>query len=197
MKNFIVPVEKLISAFNKLPGVGRKTATRYAYSVIGMDEATADEFATAIRNVKNEVKYCAVCGNFTDREVCQICERGNRKLVCVVAEPKDVLALERVTDFDGTYHVLHGLLNPLAGKSAEDIRVKELLQRVNTDAVSEVILATSPTVEGEATAIYLSGLLKPLGVRVTRIAQGVSMGTDIEYVDEVTLARAIEDRREI
>jgi len=187
----------LISAFNKLPGVGRKTATRYAYSVISMDEATADEFATAIRNVKNEVKYCAVCGNFTDREICQICERGDRTLVCVVAEPKDVLALERVTDFGGTYHVLHGLLNPLAGKSAEDIRIKELLHRVSADSVREVILATSPTVEGEATAIYISGLLKPLGVRVTRIAQGVSMGTDIEYVDEVTLARAIEDRREI
>ncbi len=197
MKNFIIPVEKLISAFNKLPGVGRKTATRYAYAVIGMDDETAEEFASAISSVKKEVKYCAVCGNFTDREICQTCERGDRTLVCVVAEPKDVLALERVTDFDGTYHVLHGLLNPLAGKSAEDIRIKELLHRITTDKVREVILATSPTVEGEATAIYIGGLLKPLGVRVTRIAQGISMGTDIEYVDEVTLARAIEDRREI
>ncbi len=197
MKNFIVPVEKLIAAFNKLPGVGRKTATRYAYSVIGMDDETANEFATAIRNVKSEVKYCAVCGNFTDREICQTCERGDRTLVCVVAEPKDVLALERVAEFDGTYHVLHGLLNPLAGKSAEDIRIKELLHRISEDKVREVILATSPTVEGEATAIYIGGLLKPLGVRVTRIAQGVSMGTDIEYVDEVTLARALEERREI
>ncbi len=197
MKNFIIPVEKLISAFNKLPGVGRKTATRYAYSVIGMDGETAEEFASAILNVKKDVKYCSVCGNFTDREICQTCEKGDRTLVCVVAEPKDVLALERVTDFNGTYHVLHGLLNPLAGKSAEDIRIKELLHRITTDKVREVILATSPTVEGEATAIYISGLLKPLGVRVTRIAQGVSMGTDIEYVDEVTLARALEDRREI
>lgn len=126
-----------------------------------------------------------------------MCERGDRSLVCVVAEPKDVLALERVTEFDGTYHVLHGLLNPLAGRSAEDIRIKELLSRIHHDGVREVILATSPTVEGEATAIYIGGLLKPLGVRVTRIAQGVSMGTDIEYVDEVTLARAILDRREI
>ena len=197
MKNFIIPVEKLISAFNKLPGVGRKTATRYAYAVINMSEDSAQEFADAISNVKRKVRYCAVCGNFTDREICQICERGDRTLVCVVAEPKDVLAMERVTEFDGTYHVLHGLLNPLEGKTANDIRIKELLQRISRDGVHEVIMATSPTVEGEATAIYISNLIKPLGVRVTRIAQGVSMGTDIEYVDEVTLARAIEDRREI
>ncbi len=197
MKNFIAPVEHLIAAFNRLPGVGRKTATRYAYSIINMSEDRAREFADAILSVKREVRYCSVCGNFTDREVCKVCERGDRSLVCVVAEPKDVLALERVTEFDGTYHVLHGLLNPLAGRSAEDIRIKELLSRIQHDGVREVILATSPTVEGEATAIYIGGLLKPLGVRVTRIAQGVSMGTDIEYVDEVTLARAILDRREI
>ncbi len=197
MKNFIIPVEKLISAFNKLPGVGRKTATRYAYAVINMSEDSAREFADAITNVKREVRYCSVCGNFTDREICQTCERGDRTLVCVVAEPKDVLAMERVTEFDGTYHVLHGLLNPLEGKTANDIRIKELLHRITQDGVREVIMATSPTVEGEATAIYVSNLIKPLGVRVTRIAQGVSMGTDIEYVDEVTLARAIEDRREI
>lgn len=197
MKNFIIPVEKLISAFNKLPGVGRKTATRYAYAVINMSEDSAREFADAITNVKREVRYCSVCGNFTDREICQTCERGDRTLVCVVAEPKDVLAMERVTEFDGTYHVLHGLLNPLEGKTANDIRIKELLHRITQDGVREVIMATSPTVEGEATAIYISNLIKPLGVRVTRIAQGVSMGTDIEYVDEVTLARAIEDRREI
>jgi len=197
LKNFIIPVEKLISAFNKLPGVGRKTATRYAYAVINMSEDSAREFADAITNVKREVRYCSVCGNFTDREICQTCERGDRTLVCVVAEPKDVLAMERVTEFDGTYHVLHGLLNPLEGKTANDIRIKELLHRITQDGVREVIMATSPTVEGEATAIYVSNLIKPLGVRVTRIAQGVSMGTDIEYVDEVTLARAIEDRREI
>lgn len=197
MKNFIAPVEKLIAVFNRLPGVGRKTATRYAYSIINMPEDKAREFAEAILTAKQEVRYCSVCGNFTDREICKVCEHGDRSLVCVVAEPKDVLALERVTDFDGTYHVLHGLLNPLAGKSANDIRIKELLTRIRADGVREVILATSPTVEGEATAIYISSLVKPLGVRVTRIAQGVSMGTDIEYVDEVTLARAILDRREI
>lgn len=197
MKNFIVPVERLISAFGKLPGVGRKTATRYAYYCINMSEEQATAFANAIVNAKREVRYCSVCGNFTDREVCKVCECGDRGLVCVVAEPKDLLALERVVDFGGTYHVLHGLLDPLKGKSANDIRIKELLNRVNNDNVREVILATSPTVEGEATAIYISGLLKPMGVRVTRIAQGVSIGTDIEYVDEVTLSRAIEYRKEL
>lgn len=197
MKNFILPVEQLISALNQLPGVGRKTATRYAYSIINMSEQKARAFAEAILRVKQDVRYCSVCGNFTDRAICQTCERGDRTLVCVVAEPKDVLAMEKVTEFGGTYHVLHGLLDPLAGKTHHDIRIRELLERIRTDGVREVIMATSPTVEGEATALYISGLLKPLGVRVTRIAQGVSMGTDIEYVDEVTLARAIEDRREI
>lgn len=197
MKNFIVPVEKLISAFSRLPGVGRKTATRYAYFCINMPDIDAQNFANAILEAKQDVHYCSICGNFTDREVCSTCERGDRSLVCVVAEPKDVLAMERVADYSGTYHVLHGLLNPLEGKTVNDIRIKELLDRVNKDQIREVILATSPTVEGEATAIYISNLLKPLGVRVTRIAQGVSMGTDIEYADEVTLTRALEDRREL
>lgn len=197
MKNFIIPVERLISAFSRLPGVGRKTATRYAYYCINMSNEDAQSFADAILDAKEKVKYCTICGNFTDKDVCNTCLRGDRKLVCVVAEPKDVLALEKVTDFNGTYHVLHGLLNPLEGKTANDIRIKELLERVNKDKVQEVIMATNPTVEGEATAIYISNLLKPLGVKVTRIAQGVSLGTDIEYVDEVTLSRAIEDRREL
>lgn len=198
MKNFIVPVEKLIAAFNKLPGVGRKTATRYAYFCINrMSSADALGFANAIIDAKNEVHYCSVCGNFTDLDVCHTCSTGDRSQICVVAEPKDVLAMEKVADYTGTYHVLHGLLNPLEGKTANDIRVKELLTRITPDKVREVILATSPTVEGEATAIYISSLIKPLGVKVTRIAQGVSMGTDIEYVDEVTLSRAIENRREL
>ena len=162
-----------------------------------MSNEDAQSFADAILDAKEKVKYCSICGNFTDKEICNTCLRGNRKLVCVVAEPKDVLALEKVSDFSGTYHVLHGLLNPLEGKTANDIRIKELLDRVHKDEVQEVIMATNPTVEGEATAIYISNLLKPLGVKVTRIAQGVSLGTDIEYVDEVTLSRAIEDRREL
>lgn len=197
MKNFIVPIEKLIACFSKLPGVGRKSAIRYAYHIINSKDADVRSFAQALLDVKTQVHYCAVCGNFTDKEVCDVCRTGDRTVVCVVAEPKDVLALEKVTDFGGTFHILHGLLNPLEGVTPNDIRIKELLTRVSQDNVQEVIMATSPTVEGEATAIYIGNLLKTLGVKVTRIAQGVSLGTDIEYVDEVTLSRAIEDRREI
>ncbi len=197
MKNFILPIEKLVASFSKLPGVGRKTAVRYAYYIINSSNADVRAFAETMVNAKETVHYCSVCGNFTDREICEVCTRGDRGLVCVVAEPKDVLALERVSDYNGTYHVLHGLLNPLEGITPNDIHIKELLDRVGKDHVREVIMATSPTVEGEATAIYISNLLHPLGVKVTRLAQGVSLGTDIEYVDEVTLSRALEDRREI
>ena len=197
MKNFILPIEKLVASFSKLPGVGRKTAVRYAYYIINSSNADVRAFADTMMQAKQTVHYCSVCGNFTDREVCEVCAHGDRGLVCVVAEPKDILALERVSDYNGTFHVLHGLLNPLAGITPNDIHIKELLERINTDNVREVIMATSPTVEGEATAIYISNLLHPLGVKVTRLAQGVSLGTDIEYVDEVTLSRALEDRREI
>ncbi len=197
MKNFILPIEKLVASFSKLPGVGRKTAVRYAYYIINSSNADVRAFADTMMQAKQTVHYCSVCGNFTDREVCEVCAHGDRGLVCVVAEPKDILALERVSDYNGTFHVLHGLLNPLAGVTPNDIHIKELLERINTDNVREVIMATSPTVEGEATAIYISNLLHPLGVKVTRLAQGVSLGTDIEYVDEVTLSRALEDRREI
>lgn len=197
MKNFIIPIEKLISYFSKLPGVGRKTAIRYAYHIINASNEEVRAFANSMVEAKELVHYCRICGNFTDKDICDICRTGDKKIVCVVAEPKDILALEKVTDFGGTFHVLHGLLNPLEGITPNNIRIKELLQRVQQDKVNEVIMATSPTVEGEATAIYISNLLKPLGVKVTRIAQGVSLGTDIEYVDEVTLSRAIEDRREI
>ena len=197
MKNFIIPIEKLISYFSKLPGVGRKTAIRYAYHIINASNEEVRAFANSMVEAKELVHYCSICGNFTDKDICDICRTGDKTIVCVVAEPKDILALEKVTDFGGTFHVLHGLLNPLEGITPNNIRIKELLQRVQQDKVNEVIMATSPTVEGEATAIYISNLLKPLGVKVTRIAQGVSLGTDIEYVDEVTLSRAIEDRREI
>lgn len=197
MKNFILPIEKLIAEFSHLPGVGRKTATRYAYSIINKDMQEVQDFASALLEAKRLVKYCSVCGNFTDSDICEVCKKGDRKLVCVVAEPKDILAFEKVREYNGTYHVLHGLLSPMEGKTAEDIRIKELLARVSGDDVSEVIMATPPTVEGEATAIYISKLLKPLGVKVSRIAQGVSMGTELEYVDEVTLGKALNERREI
>lgn len=197
MKNFILPIEKLIAEFCKLPSVGRKTATRYAYSIINAKPEDVQNFASAMLEAKRLVKYCDVCGNFSDSNICEVCKKANRNLVCVVAEPKDILALEKVRDYSGTYHVLHGLLSPMEGKTAEDIRIKELLARISNDNVKEVIMATPPTVEGEATAIYISKLLKPLGVKVTRIAQGVSMGTELEYVDEVTLGKAINERREI
>lgn len=197
MKNFILPIEKLVAEFSHLPSVGRKSAIRFAYYIINSSEESVNNLVSALVEAKKSVHYCKVCGNFTDNEICSTCLTGDRKLVCVVAEPKDVLALERVSEYNGTFHVLHGLLDPMKNISPNDLRIKELLTRVSEDGVEEVVLATNPTVEGEATAIYLGNLLKPLNVKVTRIAQGVSVGTDIEYVDEHTLAKAIDDRREI
>lgn len=186
---------RLVNKFTKLPGVGAKTAQRYAYGVLDMSDADAEDFCAAIMEVKRTVRYCSVCGNLTDKEVCDICERRDRSVICVVAYPKDVLALERAAGFTGVYHVLHGTLNPLEGRGANDIRIKELLARL--DGVTEVIMATNPDVEGEATAMYIAKLLKPLGITVTRIAQGISMGSDIEYADEVTLSKALDARTEI
>ena len=195
--NYILPIEKLINSFQKLPGVGYKTAQRYAYSIINMEKEQVKDFANSLVSVKENVKYCSVCGNFTDRDVCTICSERKSDIICVVKEPKDVLALEKVKDFDGLYHVLHGCISPIDGKGPDDIRIKELLDRIKKGNISEVILATNPDVEGEATAMYIAKLLKPLGVKVTRIAQGISIGSDLEYADEVTLSRAIEDRREL
>lgn len=188
-------IEKLIVAFSSLPGVGKKTAQRYAYSVVDMDAETARDFADAIVKVKDEIKFCSVCGNLTDRDVCEICSTRDHSVICVVAQPKDILAIEKVAGRNFTYHVLGGTLNPLEGKGPNDLRIKQLLARL--DGVNEVIIATNPDVEGEATAVYLARLLTPLGVKVTRIAQGVSMGSEIEYADEVTLLRAIDSRTEI
>lgn len=178
-----------------LPGVGQKTAQRYAYAVIGMNNEDAAEFSDAIREVKEKIKFCSVCGNFTEDDVCEICKTRDHSVICVVSEPKDILALERVAGRTFVYHVLGGTLNPLEGRGPDELRIKELLGRL--DGVKEVIVATNPDVEGEATAVYLARLLKPMGVKVTRIAQGVSMGSEIEYADEVTLSRALESRTEI
>ncbi|MBR1925521.1 MAG: recombination protein RecR [Clostridia bacterium] len=197
MKNFIEPIERLVEEFSRLPGVGKKTATRYAYKIINMTEAQVKSFADSMLKAKENVHFCQICGNWTDSDICAICTKGNQKVVCVVAEPKDILSLEKVRDFGGVYHVLHGLLDPMNGKGPQDINIKGLLERVQKYDVKEVIMATSPTVEGEATAMYIAKLLKPLNVLVTRIAQGVSLGTDLEYVDEVTLTRAIQDRKEL
>lgn len=192
--NYILPIEKLINCFQKLPGVGYKTAQRYAYSIINMEKEQVKDFSDSLVSVKENVKYCKVCGNFTDKEVCTICSERKSDVICVVKEPKDVLALEKVKDYDGLYHVLHGCISPIEGKGPDDIRIKELLDRIKTENIKEVILATNPDVEGEATAMYIARLLNPLGIKCTRIAQGVSIGSDLEFADEVTLTKAINAR---
>lgn len=197
MKDFIEPIARLIGAFQKLPGVGQKTAQRYALKVINMSESEVKDFADSLLYAKNNVKYCSVCGNYTDRDPCEICGTRDRSVVCVVKDPKDVMAIERIRDYNGVYHVLHGVLSPMEGVGPNDIRLKELVARVGADNVKEVIVATNPDVEGEATAMYIARLLKPLGVKVSRIAQGISIGSDLEYADEVTLSKAIENRMEL
>ena len=197
MKNNIESIDRLINSFTKLPTVGSKTAERYAYAVINMDKIDVEEFAKNLLEVKASIKYCKVCGNWSDSEICGICSRRSSETVCVVKEPKDVVAMEKVRDYNGTYHILHGYISPLDGKGPDDIRIKELLARVSTGEVKEVIMATNSDVEGEATSMYIAKILKPLGVKVTRLAQGISMGSDIEYQDEVTLTKALQDRREI
>ncbi len=197
MSEFDEPIERLIEYFRSLPGVGKKTAQRYAFFIIENNRDKAVNFAKAIVEVKDKVKLCSVCGNYSSGEICPICQRRNRQIVCVVQEPKDIISIEKVKSFDGTYHVLFGCINPLENKGPNDIRIKELLSRVSQDDIKEVIMATNPDVEGEATAMYIAKILKPMGVKVTRLAQGISMGSDIEFADEVTLSKAIADRKEI
>jgi recombination protein RecR len=189
---------RLIDEFSKLPGVGAKTAQRLAFYVLNMEFSDAKRLSEAIVDAKNNIKYCSCCGNLTDTDPCMICGNTSRDsdTICVVQEPKDVIAMERTREFRGLYHVLHGAISPLGGVGPDDIRIKELLSRM-TPEVKEVILATNPNVEGEATAMYISRILKPLGVKVTRIAHGIPVGGDLEYADEVTLSKALEGRREI
>ena len=197
MDVFIEPIGKLINEFSKLPGVGKKTAQRYAYKIIGMTDAEARSFADSIINCKRKVRYCRICGNFTEEEVCDICKKRDKSSICVVKEPKDVIAMEKLHEFDGVYHVLHGVISPMDGIGPNDIHIKELLSRVNEGGVTEVIMATNPDVEGEATAMYIAKLLKPLGVKVTRLAHGIPIGSELEYTDEVTLSRALSERKQI
>ena len=197
MEVFIEPIGRLMNEFSKLPGVGKKTAQRYAYKVVNMSESEARAFADAILNVKRKVRFCKVCGNFTENEVCDVCRTRDKSQICVVKEPKDVVALEKLHEYKGVYHVLHGVIDPMNGVTPNDIRIKELLERVAEGGVKEVIMATNPDVEGEATAMYIAKLLKPLGVTVTRLARGVPVGSELEYADEVTLARAIIERKAI
>lgn len=196
--NQIDSMERLVNEFSRLPGVGKKTAQRYAYYLLTLDENQVKDFADAMVNAKQTIHYCKVCANFTDKEICDICSRPKKdNIICVVKEPKDVTVLEKVREFNGTYHVLHGVINPLEGKGPNDINIKSLLARVQAENIAEVIVATNPDVEGEATAMYIANLLKPLGVKVTRIAQGVSMGSELEYTDAMTLSKALQSRREM
>lgn len=197
MKDEIESLQKLINAFTYLPGVGRKTAERYAYSILNLSEDETNFFAEAIVEAKQKIKFCSVCGNFTDNDICEICEHRKSNIVCVVKEPKDVLAIEKAKNYNGLYHVLHGTINPMEGKGPNDIRIKELVERVRGGNIAEVIVATNPDVEGEVTASYIAQILKPLNIKVTRIAQGISMGSALQYADEVTLSKAIEDRKEM
>lgn len=197
MNIYIESLARLINQMSKLPGVGKRTAFRYAYSILNMKDEEVKELAQSILDAKEKIHYCSVCGNFTDFDPCQICRDRAGDVICVVKEPKDVIAMEKTREFKGVYHVLHGTLNPLEGVGPDDIRIKELVARVADGKVSEVIMATNPDVEGEATAMYVSRLLKPFGVRVTRIAHGIPMGAELEYADEVTLSRALMDRKEM
>lgn len=196
---FAAPVEELIEYFQRLPGIGRKSAQRLAFYVMGMDKQAVSGFASALLAAKETVFRCKICQNLTDREVCTICSNPgrDRSVVCVVAEPMDVAAIERTKEYKGVYHVLHGVISPLNRIGPEDLRIRELLLRIGEGNISEVILATDPDTTGETTAMYISGLIKPLGVKVTRLAYGVPVGGHLEFADEVTLLRAIEGRREL
>lgn len=197
MEIFIEPLGKLINEFSKLPGVGKKTAQRYAYKIIDMSESDARAFADAIIGAKRKIKYCSVCGNFTEEETCSICRTRDKSVICVVKEPKDVLAIEKLHEFKGVYHVLHGVIDPLSGIGPNDIRIRELLARLQQGEVKEVIVATNPDVSGDATAMYIAKLIKPFDITVTRLAHGIPIGSEIEYTDDVTLARAFVERNKM
>ncbi len=199
MQYFPAALQDLADQFGRLPGIGGKTAQRLAFHVLSLPLEDAQDFADAIMEAKRTVHTCPVCQNLTDREVCPICDDDlrDRSLICVVADPKDVIAMERSREFSGVYHVLHGVISPLNHVTQDDIKIKELLQRVGSGQVREVIMATNPDTEGEATAMYISRLLRPMEVKVTRLAYGVPVGSQLEYADEVTLSRALEGRQEI
>lgn len=192
-------VSKLIEEFERLPGIGHKTAQRLAFHVLNLSPEQVERFANALREAKARTTYCSICSNLTDADPCPICSSDTRDgaLVCIVESPKDVAAMERIREFKGLYHVLHGAISPMQGIGPENIKIKELLFRMQDGTIKEVILATNPNIEGEATAMYISKLLKPLGVKTTRIAHGIPVGGDLEYADEVTLFKALEGRREI
>ena len=199
MEQYALPIANLIEQLSVLPGVGRKTAQRLAFFILEMDNYDAEKLANSIVDAKEKIKLCSVCCNLTDVDPCNMCEDPSRdkSIICVVEGSKDIVAMERSREFKGNYHVLHGVISPMDNIGPNDIRIKELLARLSDDQVKEVILATNPTVEGEATSLYIARLIKPLGVKVTRIAHGIPVGGDLEYFDEVTLSKAMENRREL
>ena len=192
-------IEKLIESFEKLPSIGHKTAVRLAFHMLDLNKEDTDEFINSIINAKANLKYCNSCYNISDTDPCPICSSPKRdsSLICVVEDVRDIMAMERTHEFKGVYHVLHGTISPMNGIGPEDIKIKELLNRIGINDIKEIIIATNPRVEGEATAIYLSKIIKPLGIKVTRIAHGIPVGGDLEYTDEITLSKALEGRREL
>ncbi len=192
----IVSLEKLIEEFRKMPSVGVKSAERMAYYILGLDDEGTKSLVDAINNAHTNIHTCSVCCNHTEGEKCNICDNPNRdqSIICVVENPRDVTAFERTHEYKGTYHVLHGVISPMNGVGPDNIRIKELIQRLSDDSVNEVIMATNPTTEGEATAMYIARLLKPMGIKVSRLAYGIPVGSDLEYADEVTLSRALQGR---
>lgn len=199
MNNNIVSLNELINQFSRLPGIGKKTAQRLAFNILEQPPERAKQFAEALVTAREKIHFCKTCQSLTDLEECTICsdEHRDKSIICVVEDPKDVMAFERTREFSGVYHVLHGVISPLDGVGPDDLKIKELMARLSDGTVKELIMATNPTVEGEATASYISRLVKPMGVKVTRLAYGVPVGADLQYADEYTLARALEGRNEI
>ncbi len=199
MRQYPKPLAKLIGEFARLPGIGYKTAQRLAFHILSLEDGEAAALADAITEAKREMRYCSVCGNLTDQDPCVICADTARRddVICVVESPKDVAAMERIREFNGRYHVLHGVISPMEGVGPEDINLKSLITRLQSSNVKELIIATNPNIEGEATAMYIARLIKPAGIKVTRIAHGLPVGGDLEYADEVTLLKAMEGRREL
>ena len=199
MSYYSPSIEKLIESFERLPSIGHKTAVRLAFHMLDLSKEETDEFINSIINAKEKLKYCSNCYNISDTDPCPICSSPKRdnSVICVVEDVRDVMAMERTHEFKGVYHVLHGTISPMNGIGPEDIKIKELLNRLANNDIKEIIIATNPRVEGEATAIYISKIIKPLGIKVTRIAHGIPVGGDLEYTDEVTLSKALEGRREL
>lgn len=199
MRQYPKPLEILINELSKLPGIGGKTAQRLAFHILSLDEKEVGQLSSAMTNAKEQMKYCSVCGNLTDTDPCRICSDASRRqdIICVVENPRDVMAMERIREYNGQYHVLHGVISPMEGIGPEDINLKSLITRLQANDVKELIVATNPNIEGEATAMYIARLIKPAGIKVSRIAHGIPVGGDLEYADEVTLLKSLEGRRQL